>query len=172
MSSSKNGSYLAQPQDKPTRVASLGWRILYTFISWLVLGEGILPGRGFFVSLILFIFPLLMDYLKFVPDTGFRSFLRYAGIIISSVWLLIGIIGTFGILSIVDSQHHLRIMIDQNYIVLGGASFPVSIIWWFIGINVVLTVVDWVFWECEIEKRIREGLRKAGSMTISKGNEG
>lgn len=142
------------PADKPTMVAGLGWRFFYTMLAYAVLGQGILPGTGFFVSLTLFTIPLFMDYIKFTPDTKFRGALKFFGMVYSGYCGLIGIFGLMGILIIGLNHNELYLGISPNYIVAKGSFCPLTYIWYSIGGVVGLTAIDWVAYRGYLEKNL------------------
>lgn len=138
--------------DRPTAVVGLGWRVLYTVMAWVVLGAGIMPGNGFFVSLVLFSMPLLMDYLRFDPDTKRRRRLRYLGIGFSVFCAMTGFFGLAGIFGVELVQNELCFVVAKNYIVAKGALCPLERIWYIIGTAIPLTIADWVIYEGYLEK--------------------
>lgn len=71
--------------DTPNAFAHLGFRFCYTVIAWFVLGRGI-NETSFFVSLNLFVVPILMDCLKFTPTTRVRMYIRRAEISVCGFW--------------------------------------------------------------------------------------
>lgn len=115
--------FLTCPDDSPTKVAGLGWRFAYTVFAWFILGYGITGGNSFFVSLTLFAVPLLMDYLKFRPKTTWRIGLKSFGVLFSSLWVLIGLVGMSGILKIVIVNEELHFKVSEKFIALSGYHF-------------------------------------------------
>lgn len=141
-------------QDIPTKVAHLGWRFFYTLVAFLILGFGIIPGNSFFISLTLFVSALFMDYLRFIPDTTKRKIIRAAGIFINGFWLIIGIIGIAGIVSVVKDGEILLTVLSKNFIVTNKASVALEKIWYTLGISVFLTAVDWLVYDSPFEKNM------------------
>lgn len=129
--------------DKPTKFNHLGFRVAYTVIAWIVLGKGVNQGQGFFVSLFLFMIPLLMDYMKF--DFLNRKWLRSIGIALSALWTLFSLVGLFGVLSVVATKHGLVVMLSKNYVVYPGLAMSLAAIWLLLLLSVFLTVFDWWF---------------------------
>jgi len=162
MSNDKQLSVSVYASDKPTRVAHIGFRFLYTLIAWFVLGLGIVPGRSFFVSLFLFTVPLFMDYCKFRPTSRTRKVFRWIGIISTGAWLGASIIGLSGIVSVTQlpGLEGLWVTVSKDYIVDGGASWPINGIWYCMAFNALLTGADWVVHETELEQWILSLFRK------------
>lgn len=149
--------------DKPTKCANLNFRFVYTLIAWLVLGLGIAPGISFFSSMILFSLPLLMDYCKFRPDNGWRLYLRNFAFSSCLFWVILGICGLVGILSVKDMNHLLLIRVSDNYIILKGLVFPLKYVWLGMGINMIITSVDAVAYESPFEKMVLKELNSKAS---------
>lgn len=131
-------SCLTCPPDDPTKIAHLGWRFFITLFAWFILGLGISPGGNFFVSLILFSIPLLVDYLKFKPKEGWRKKLRRIGIILSGFWFFIGMIGLGSIVYIKNDNGLILLKVSRDFITLRGKFLPVEYIWYGIGFSVAL----------------------------------
>lgn len=140
----------AYPSDKPTIFANLWARFAYTCIAWLILGLGI--NVGFFTALMLFYFPLFMDYAKFTPDTKPRIFVRRFGIGTCAFGAISGLVATTGVLSVTVINGEVMAMIAHNFVIFAGASFPIKYIWLFVGINVVLTGIDPFIYESKTER--------------------
>jgi Fe2+ transport system protein B len=133
--------------DNPTKAATLGWRAAYTVIAWIILGQGIKAGQGFFVALTLFSMPLLMDYMRFNPNTKVRLYVRNAGIIISLLWVIIGFIGLCGPLGIENINEQLSIAVSNDFIVGKGFFIPLHYLWSFLSLSLFLTIVDWIIYQ-------------------------
>jgi len=152
-----------EPIDRPTKAVNLRLRFGLTLISWLVLGQGINAGNGFFVSLFLFATPLFADYLRFSPKEGWRLFLRRIGIFFSGSWVLTGLVGLLGPLQVHITQPNNipYIKVAQNYIVMRGYAFPAQYIWFSIGITVAITLIEWVAYESSLEKSYISEMKNA-----------
>jgi|SRR5579875_615388 len=161
--------------DKPTKVAYLGWRFLYTLIAWAILAKGIVVGDSFFVSLFLFSIPLFMDYFKFKPDTYIRRIIRSIGIWSCGIWVVLSVISFAGILTVVTINNQLMVSVAKDYLADAGAKFPILDIWYCMAFNVLLTGADWVLHETEFEQWMKSRLRikdpKALPQSISEGAE-
>lgn len=145
--------YSTCPNDEPTKVATLGWRSVFTLFGWFILGHGIVEGSGFFVSLTLFTAPLLIDYLKFRPEDKWRLTLRRFGGLLSGIWILVGLLGMSSILVVNNIEKVRYIRVSDDFIALSGNQIRADIIWYIIGINVVLAIVDWIANESFMEKK-------------------
>ncbi|WP_066501959.1 hypothetical protein [Abyssisolibacter fermentans] len=143
-------------EDKPTKFASLGWRCVYTTICWLILGNNISSDRSFIVSLFIFSMPLFMDYLKFIPikKRGWRIVVRRLGILLSGIWLSLGVLGLLDIINMCKIESDVYFEISKNFIVLNNFRISAKIIWCLIGLSVFLTLIDYIAYENPIEKRV------------------
>jgi len=142
--------------DKPTQFAHLGWRIAYTIIAWIILGQEISPGQSFFVSLILFSTPLAMEYLRFRPKAKFRKIIRLVGIMITGTWIIFGFIGMAGILEVIKSGNNLFVTFSKDFILNGTYIAKVVYIWSILSINVLLTIIDWIIYDNPLESEIED----------------
>ncbi len=138
------------PSDKPTIFANLWARFAYTCIAWLILGIGI--NAGFFTSLMLFYFPLLMDYAKFRPDTKLRKNIRSIGLWTSAIGALEGLVATCGLMSVITIHGQVVAMVSKNFVIFAGETFPIKYIWLAVGVNVLLTGIDPFVYESKAEK--------------------
>lgn len=147
--------FSTKPNDRPTKVAQLGWRCVYVIVAWVILGYSPSPGKGYFTALCLFAFPLLLDYLKFTPDTRFRKWVRSIGIFLSGFWIFLGVLGAFDVLNVTVVNKELIVEVTDKFLVAQGTSVPLSVIWGIISFSVVLTIVDWVAWESDLEQALK-----------------
>lgn len=152
---------IISPDDKPTVFAHLGWRVAYTLVACLLLGKGVREGSGFFVSLLLFAFPLLLEYLRFQPKEKLRQWYRRICIIISACWVVVGIIGLTGVLEIYHFNNEFGVRVSYDYIVFPGFSFPLKYLWFTTLASVILTILDlWAYSsypESVFKEQIQEG---------------
>lgn len=164
--------FAAAAKDKQTKAADLGWRCVLAFVSWIILGAGIVQGNGFFVSLVLFTIPLLKEYFSFAPQTTMRKIIKRIGIIASGFWVLVGFFGLSGILTVISGKDGLYIRVSENFIDYKGQLFDLRIIWYTIAINVALTVVDWIVKvDCLEEQYIRKDEKQNSKSTRDKEKE-
>jgi hypothetical protein len=140
------------PKDRPTKIAGLGWRFGYTLIAWIILGFGITEGNTFFVALLLFSIPLLMDYLKFKPVTMIRFVFCKVGVFVTGFWAIFGFLGLCGIFYVILDKNTLYIRVTDAYIDYKGLSFELKIVWRFVILNVFMTIVDWILNETPLEE--------------------
>ncbi len=172
--------------DKETFFTHLGFRCVYTFICLVILGFKVEPSTNFFITLIFFGVPLLVDYLKFGPDYNkpgkitIRKTIRTVGIILSVLWVILGCVGTWGPIELIEyseitqntssteqnvqtdniDSKYLKVQISKDFIVLKEKGLPLSFIWCLIGVSAFLTFFDiWVF-KNAAEQKIVETLRR------------
>ena len=143
-----DGSFDSLTVVKTTKFAHMGYRCAYTFIAWLVLAKGIVLGPGFFTSLILFLIPLLFDYLRLAPYSKWRIRIKGLEIGFTFILILIGTIGLCGDIVVTQQKETLMLMISNDYLILKGVIlFPLYILWGSLSISVFLTVVDYFLYK-------------------------
>lgn len=147
--------------DKPSFLATLGARCVYTVIAWFILGLGIEPTQNFFVAVTLFAFPLLMDYLKFTPDSSLRKWIRRIGIALSTCWFVVGCLGMAGTLVVKSIKGELVLAMSNKHVIASqlsesGELFTIFFIWLIIGINPFLTIIDIIVFESPDEAGLKE----------------
>lgn len=148
--------YSTHTNDKPTKVAQLGWRCVYILLAWVILGYSPSPGKGYLTALCLFAFPLLLDYLKFEPDTPVRKWVRSIGIFVSGFWVFLGALGAFDVLTVtIVKDETLMVVVTEKFLVGKGAGLPLLYTWYAVCVSVLLTLVDWVAWESDLEKALK-----------------
>jgi hypothetical protein len=74
-------------------VFGLGFRIFYTIIGWLTLKSAIGLGMGFFVGILIFAIPYVIDYLDWVNFRGERRIANFLAFLTFSGLLIIGVAG-------------------------------------------------------------------------------
>lgn len=61
-------SYGQKPEDMPTDVAGLGFRVWFTLLSTIVLGLAVnQPSRDSIISILIFVIPMMREYYGFRP---------------------------------------------------------------------------------------------------------
>lgn len=140
------------PSDHVTIFNHLGFRVVLTFISWIVLGFNVSAGKSFFVSTFLFVFPLLLDYLKFTPHNNRRVWLKNVGTFVTIAFCLVSVFGLFEIFDIKNMSGGLILEVSNKFIAMRNASIPLVYLWYCFGACVFLTVFDWVVSTSPLEK--------------------
>lgn len=147
---------LSYNDQEHTIFAHPGPRFFLAAVSWFILGHSIETGHGFFASLILFVSPLLLDYLSFKPGEKKREFLRKLEIFLGSSWVFIGFLGLVKILLVESINQVLFIKVSKDFIVLKGATFPLQFLWYFVGLTVLTTIVDWFAYREKVDDATME----------------
>ncbi|MDF2501254.1 MAG: hypothetical protein K0Q77_1968 [Anaerosporomusa subterranea] len=80
-------------QSVKPKVLGLGFRIFYTIMGWLALKSAIGLGLGFFVGIMIFAIPYVIDYLDWVKFRGERRISNFLAFITFSVLFIIGFAG-------------------------------------------------------------------------------
>ena len=142
---------LIQSSDSPTKFAHLGFRFLYTFIAWFVLGKSEAQGEAFFVATFLFVIPLFMDYLKFDAVDRARKIVRRVGIIITAFWVVVAVAGLVGILTVQRTTNSAVAIISKNFVAFPGKSVSLLMIWLSLLSCVAWAAFDWWFYQPPID---------------------
>ena len=124
-------------------LSHIGGRFIYTVVAWFVLALDVSP-TSFFVSLFLFILPILMDCISF----GYKGWSKEKTIRIETAicmfWATFAILGLFGIFVVVPNHGALCIVTSKSFIGFSTPMIPVSYIWNCLGSVVLITAVDLV----------------------------
>lgn len=140
--------------DTPTKYAHLGWRIICTFLSWCLLGKGIEVGNAFFAAQAVFILPLLLDYYKYTPKSGFRTYIMLVAKIINWLFLICAILGLIGIITVVKENTALIIQTTETFIFPNMNIINVQRLWLSMISLVAICVIDWVANNTTLENSI------------------
>lgn len=140
--------------DTPTKYAHLGWRFLCTLLSWFLLGMSISEGSAFFASLSLFIVPLMLDYYKYEPSDTVRKWLTWLAKLVNGAFLIVGFIGMFGVLSIIDLNDSLIIKTTKNFIFPDLYIVKVQCFWLLLLCPVSICAIDWALNRTSLEADI------------------
>ena len=127
--------------DKSNAVAHLGFRFLYTILAWCVLGLGI--SDNFFVSMFLFVLPILMDCVKFKPVDRIRHWINRIEILITGFWSLVSLLGMVGILILEKDGLNWIIKTSENFVGFILTPISVKMIWCYLITTVAVTMIDW-----------------------------
>ena len=126
--------------DNPNMAAHLGFRFLYTFLAWFILGYNV--NEGFFVSMFFFILPVFMDCVKFTPLSNLRKWIKMAQVTTTGILLTISTLGVFKIYTLSNELGAWQI-ISSNFVVDLPSGIGVEWIWKLLGLTVLVTAVDW-----------------------------
>ncbi len=130
--------------DIPNAFAHLGVRFCYTFVAWIVLGKGI-NETSFFVSLNLFVIPILMDCLKFSPTTKIRICIRAVELIVCSFWFVFSVLGMMGVFVVAISEEQYILKTATDFIGFQIVGIDLRCIWWGVSSVTFVTLVDWLY---------------------------
>lgn len=134
--------YLMNIDEKIGGISNLEFRCIYTFFSWILLAYNITSGTSIFTSLIMFSMPLLIDYIKFIPNTTQRKVIKKVEMYFSMMWIFIGILGQIGVLELVYNKKLYYVHISQKFILLPDYSFKYKYVAWLLAISVGMTYLD------------------------------
>lgn len=144
--------------DRPTVFSALWLRAAYTLLAWLVLGYWAEPNSNFFVTLFLFSTPLLIDYFRFEPaNSRFRKYVKYAGVVVTSFWLLFSLLGMMEILHLESIGSGANVAVGQNHLLYTVIpSIPLLTVWSVLGTSTFLTIVDAIVFRSKAESEVRK----------------
>lgn len=127
----------AETRARIVSLIHLGARAFYTSIGWFVIGKGI--GSSFFVSLFLFVFPILMDciYYGFVGRS--RKSIIAIETIISVLWALCAVLGLSGVVIVTGGGF---VTFADDFIGIKGAVVSTQCLWWLLSSVPFITWVD------------------------------
>jgi hypothetical protein len=140
--------------DKPTILAHLGWRAIYTVIAWFFLVKAF--NDDFWVALMLFAGAVLVDYLRYNPQRRARRVVRGLGLAASLVFAVLALLGLAGLINISARGPFHMIVVPLSMPLGGGSRFSIQVLWWMIGVVPVATILDWVVAQTLDERRARE----------------
>lgn len=122
---------------------SLGWRVFITIVSWLILGAFIPNGKFYFSTMILFITPLAVDYMKFTPQKSKgRVLVKKIALCICMIFSIFCFCGlSFMYIKNIDKTQY--IVIDNSFVILKNLKFPVRYLWISLIVFPVFTIIDY-----------------------------
>lgn len=141
MSRSVSKKAFVDNENKVVDLIHLFMRVIYTFLAWFVLGKGI-SSSTFFVSMFLFVFPILLDYLQFYFSGWSRRWLLNAEVLICTIWFMVSLTGLTGVLTVQIEDSHYIISAASDFIGFQGDVISVKSLWWFLGIMPFLATMD------------------------------
>ena len=126
----------------------LSVRAFYNSVGWFVLGMDITP--TFFVSLCLYVVPILMDSYYYSFSRWSKAKVVTGEIAICLLWTFIAALGLIGIIAVRDTQ----IVVSRSFIVLQGLSIPVQYVWLLLG---SIPIFTWIDFGCRYSMKTSEG---------------
>ncbi len=129
----------------------LGARAFYTSVGWFVMGKGI--SSSFFVSLFLFVFPILMDCIYYGFAGKSIKLIIKLETTISTLWALCAVLGLSGVLIVTGDGF---LTFADDFIGIEGAVVSTQCLWWLLGSIPFITWVDF-----SSRYSIKEGSRQA-----------
>lgn len=135
-----------QVSDKPNKLAGLGWRVVFATLSWWCLGLGLTEGDAFFVSIAMYIIPLLVEYISFTPKETYRNIFRWFQIIVCIIFGVIAFLGISDGITVANIDNNLFIIPMDTHIILKGLEFKLNLLYvyypmaWF----VISSFIEWL----------------------------
>mgnify|MGYP006883319082 CR=1 FL=1 len=151
---SEENEVVALCNDHPTRYAQLGWRLLCTLLSWIVLGNSISEGNAFFGTIAIFSGTLLLDYFKYEPQGRLRKCVKKFGKVVNAIFLFIALVGLFGIISIVEINNQFFIISSNNFVFPNKQIIDIQYFWLSMLSSVLACSFDWIVNETSLEQSI------------------
>ncbi len=143
-----NCPHMLSPTDKPTYMANLGWRFVCILITWLISQYGVSrAASSFFLALVLFSLPLILEYAKFRPASLSRRIVFVCAVVLCFVWCIGGFIGLAGILNLSTSNGVTTLVPSPENVALPYFSISISAVFWIMFINVLIAFLDWIMYD-------------------------
>ncbi len=131
---------MSKPDDTPTYVSGLGFRVWFSLVSVCALGLVVVPPtRDSVISILIFIIPMMREYYGFKPLERKRVLLRRCQLAV--IWTVVTICGlqVIGVLELSGE----KIVISQRFAILAGFSFKFVFVWGLLWVVFVLTIADY-----------------------------
>ena len=128
---------IAASKARVVSLIHLGARAFYTSVGWFVIGKGI--SSSFFVSLFLFVFPILMDCIYYGFIGRSRKIVIMAETLTSVLWALCAILGLSGVITMPSSDF---VAFADDFVGIEGITVPTQNLWWSLGSIPFITWVD------------------------------
>lgn len=152
--------------DDPTRFNSPALRVLINLLSAGILGINFSQiNDGYFVTMIIFALPILLDYFRFRPADKIRRWIYHVGkgiVIFVSLICLFGIVGVFEIVSLSGTPN---IMVREGYVIASGLHVPAYLLWLLMALNVLLSAIDTFFVYTKAEQKISDEILNSAKDT-------
>ena len=133
-------SYGQKPEDMPTDVAGLGFRVWFTLLSAIVLGLAVnQPSRDSIISILIFVIPMMREYYGFRPKKRRRAALRM--IQLGILWIIVALCALYivEVFTLVER----KIIVTDNFPVLSGCGFDFIVVWILLLVMALLTIADY-----------------------------
>jgi hypothetical protein len=147
-------------EEKFLKKFNLGFRILYAIVAWILLGFQIPLGSSWFISIILYQFPFLIDYLSFKPYDSKRNIIKNIEVIYSLSIIIISFLGCAGVFVIIQNGQDMFIQMNMNFIALRGKSINIFFYWILLLGTVCLNTIDYGQYITQEEKKLDENISK------------
>jgi len=135
---------LKDSRDISTSFANLGWRAIFTLISWVLLLASS-DGSGFFVALAVMCMVLLKDYSSFLPKQWWRRNIRHCMFIFVFLVAILTGLTIIGVLE-VTIKHESAYLVIIDSMLLNNIDLRVSLltVWLTAGLFPFFTIFDWL----------------------------
>lgn len=116
-------------------------RAAYITVGWFILGMGI--STSFFVSMFLFVFPMLLDCLQFLLAGWSRKTIIISEIAFCWICLVFASLGIASVFIIVPDGGVFYITTSSNFVGFSLSPISVTYIWKLLGFIVIMPVIDY-----------------------------
>ena len=137
----KQKNELVNNNSKAIDLIHLLMRVVYTILAWYVLGKGI-SSSTFFVSMFLFVFPILLDYLQFYFSGCSRQWLLNIEVFVCIVWFIFSLLGLTGIFVVQMYNDKYLISTAADFIGFQGNVISLQRLWWLLGTMPFFAAMD------------------------------
>jgi hypothetical protein len=141
---------------------SLWMRAIFNLVAWILLANNVQIGSSVFMALILTFGPLLIDYIRFRPNNIFRAFIRYTGLLLSGVWIIVGLLGLNNIVSLSLKGKDFIFVLGETFLLASEQGVSFVHVWELLGVSVALTFIDIFANITKFEKAITNAETMAG----------
>lgn len=135
-------------KDRLVALVHLSVRAFYNSVGWFVLGMDVTS--TFFVSLCLYVVPILMDSYYYSFSRWSKVNIVTKEIAVCLVWTFIAVLGAFGIFAVKDNM----IVVASNFVAFQDISIPVKWLWWALG---TIPVITWIDFGCRYSMKTSKG---------------
>lgn len=141
--------------DEPTQFNNPWVRVIINVISAAILGINFDQiNNSYFVAMIIFTIPILLDYLRFRPAEKLRRLFHFIGKCLVFIVLFISVLGIVGVFSIESFDDNPHILVQEGYVIASGFHLPAIILWLTMALNVFISVIDTFTARYEAEQKL------------------
>lgn len=158
---SSNKLDVSQKENKFFKKFIFIFRIVYAVVAWFLLGLKIPTGSSWFISILLYQIPFLIDYISFTVSDKYSKKIRGIEIAYSLIIIVISFVGCAGAFEVIKDGKVDMLQINSDFVTLKGNSFRVFWCWIVLLITPCLNMVDLGQYTSEEEKELEGSFDKS-----------